>query len=184
MSGTIYKIVAHPDNYWLYQLSMKILHLHCGTFSDVSVAFLFRPYFFEHRAKHQIMWQQCLLFSYQFHDNNEISLGNLRGKLQMRPYKVKNNVQELAVIMLHNKQVIMVALNWHLWRKHPWLQPGTYSLKVLCNCFCIYIYSLLFMIFHLCDVARWNWTYGHIQIVLTSTQKVDNVIPVRAQLLI
>ena len=32
------------------------------------------------------------------------------------------------------------------------------------------------------SVAHWQWTYGHIQIVLTSMQNVDNGIPVQSQL--
>ena len=31
-------------------------------------------------------------------------------------------------------------------------------------------------------VARWNWTYGNIKILLTSAQNVDNMILVRSQL--
>ena len=42
------------------------------------------------------------------------------------------------------------------------------------------INKLIYLINEPC-VARWHWTYGHINIVLTSKQKVDNEIPVRSQ---
>ena len=34
------------------------------------------------------------------------------------------------------------------------------------------------------SVALWHWTCGHIQIMLTSTNNVENVIPVQLQLLV
>ena len=51
-----------------------------------------------------------------------------------------------------------------------------------CDNSILYLFYSLSVIFFLFCVARWNWTYGRIYIVLTSTQKVDNGIPVQSQL--
>ena len=81
------------------------------------------------------------------------------------------------------------------WSTYKWLlvqmTPCTTDLsQCLLNnevCRLSWFTSTNFYVYHkLSDVvlyvSRWHWTYGHIYIVLTSTQKVGNGIPVQSQL--